>query len=132
MKCIFVSNFTNLVVSCTTAGLPSPTLEQYHGELAIPLWRLFLAPSQSRTADTTSPPQNDNVPVNVLDLARLRSGINRRQLAQMIEVDVKTIARAVNDFVRLIEHRGRPKTGGYHLVLASSDSPSAAAQEYSR
>lgn len=75
-----------------------------------------------------------NIPVNVpvkdkvLELVRQHPGINRPQLAQVLAVDVKTIARAVNDLAGLIEHRGSPKTGGYHLVTASdpTDSNSAA------
>lgn len=68
-----------------------------------------------------------NVPINVpiksrlLDLVHQRPGLNREQLAQLLAVDVKTIARALTELAGLVEHRGSKKTGGYHLVPSSSN-----------
>lgn len=110
----------------------------------------FVVDSPSNDGTNNSVPKNDgtisNAPVNasvnvpvkvpvkdkVLELVRQCPGINRRQLAKALEVDVKTIARAVNDLAGLLEHRGSPKTGGYHLVSPPPESPSTASQESSR
>ena len=58
------------------------------------------------------------VPINrrVMELVGSRPGLNRKQLAQLLEVDVKTIGRALAELSQQVEHRGSKKTGGYYLI----------------
>ena len=59
-----------------------------------------------------------NVPINgkVLKAIERSPGINRRRLAQELQVDVRTIGRALSALSGQVEHRGSKKTGGYYLV----------------
>lgn len=41
-------------------------------------------------------------------------GINRGKLAEKLQVDVKTIGRAITALSGKVEHRGSKKTGGYY------------------
>ena len=59
-----------------------------------------------------------NVPINskVLKVIEQKPGVNREKLAEELQVDVKTIGRAVAVLAGQVEHRGSKKTGGYYLV----------------
>ena len=59
-----------------------------------------------------------NVPINskVLKVIKQNPGINREKLAEKLQVDVKTIGRAIAALSRKVEHRGSKKTGGYYCV----------------
>ena len=59
-----------------------------------------------------------NVPINskVLKVIKQNPGINREKLAEKLQVDVKTIGRAIAALSGKVEHRGSKKTGGYYCV----------------
>lgn len=63
-----------------------------------------------------------NVPIKetmagkVLETIKRNPGINRERLAQELQVDVKTIGRALAALSGQVEHRGSKKTGGYYPV----------------
>ena len=59
-----------------------------------------------------------NVPINnrVLKVIAQNPGINREKLAKELQVDVKTIGRAIAALSGEVEHRGSKKTGGYYCV----------------
>lgn len=63
-----------------------------------------------------------NVPIKetmagkVLETITRNPGINRERLAQELQVDVKTIGRALAALSGQVEHRGSKKTGGYYPV----------------
>ena len=69
-----------------------------------------------------------NVPINESVKSKVRAtiaqwpGINRERLAQELQVDVKTIGRALAALSGQVEHRGSKKTGGYYIIpLTSAD-----------
>ena len=65
---------------------------------------------------------DDNVPINVpisnkvLKVIEQNPGINREKLAEELQVDVKTIGRAIAALSGQVEHRGSKKTGGYYCI----------------
>lgn len=58
-----------------------------------------------------------NVPIKdrVLGLIMQRPGMKRVEMAALLDVDVKTIARTLAGLAGKVEHRGSKKTGGYYL-----------------
>lgn len=71
--------------------------------------------SKSESTVREGVPINESIRNKVLVAVEETSGLNREQLAKALQVDVKTIGRAVAALSGLIEHRGSKKTGGYYL-----------------
>ena len=61
-------------------------------------------------------PINETVKGKVQDVISRNPGINRGHIARELQVDVKTIGRAIAALSGVVEHRGSKKTGGYFLV----------------
>ena len=125
------TGLTDLLKDCKAKGLRKPLLEEISGRFRIVIWRpkstAYMAGNLAEGSQKT--PQKGslkssliNVPINVpinakvLKAIERSPGINRRRLAQELQVDVKTIGRALSALSGQVEHRGSKKTGGYYLV----------------
>ena len=60
-------------------------------------------------------PINETIKGKVREVISLSPGINRERLAHQLNVDVKTIGRAIAALSEVVEHRGSKKTGGYFI-----------------
>ena len=121
------TGLTDLLKDCKAKGLRKPLLEEISGRFRIVIWRpkstAHMAgnrPESSQKTPQKGSPINVpiNVPINgkVLKAIERSPGINRRRLAQELQVDVRTIGRALSALSGQVEHRGSKKTGGYYLV----------------
>ena len=122
------TGLTDLLKDCKAKGLRKPLLEEASGRFRIVIWRpkstAHMAGNLAEGSQKT--PQKGsliNVPINVpingkvLKAIERSPGINRRRLAQELQVDVRTIGRALSALSGQVEHRGSKKTGGYYLVV---------------
>ena len=62
-------------------------------------------------------PVNETVKGKVLYLISRNPGMNREHIARELQVDVKTIGRAIAALSGVVEHRGSKKTGGYYRIV---------------
>ena len=105
------TGLNELMGACAKAGLKRPTIEANDIHFRLIIWRPV-------RADVPV-----NVPVNVPvsgaakdrveQAIRMNPGINRKRLAALCGLTVKTIGRQVKLLSDQIEFRGAPKTGGY-------------------
>ena len=90
---------------------------------------LFIANGESSVPINVPTNVPINVPINAEIKGKVREvisrypGINRERLAQELQVDVKTIGRAIAALLGVVEHRGSKKTGGYYPVQNASTHP---------
>lgn len=111
----------DLFKTCRKAGLPKPKIEMFGGEFHITIFR-----NTSSNVPVNAPVNVPiNVPVNISGRGARREavfrlisdhpGIDRREMAKILNVDVKTIGRQVSLLRGKVEFRGAPKTGGYFV-----------------
>ena len=106
------TGLNELMDACAKAGLKRPTIEANDIHFRLIIWRPVCADVPV------------NVPVNVPvsgaakdrveQAIRMNPGINRKRLAALCGLTVKTIGRQVKLLSDQIEFRGAPKTGGYY------------------
>ena len=113
------SGIRRILDACEATDLPKPLFENFSGGFRIK----FMLPVKS-TATNSPPHVPINVPINkrIFDLIKEKSGVQRKEMASMLNVTEKTISRYVSELVlaKKIEHRGSRKTGGYYIVTKTN------------
>ena len=105
------SGIHRILEACRDANLSQPVLENFSGGFRIK----FVQAEKEEATESSNVPLN--VPLNkkILGLVKEKPGIQRKDLAEKLDVTEKTIGRAISKLAeaKKIEHRGSKKTGGY-------------------